>query len=309
MGGHMVWRDPDSGEYLEGDEAGRRVQAEQDEGKQYRGPRAEIWGTMAGWTSPDALHWQRLEPPLAQRPVNGGIAARYDEHSGRYFAYIQLMGYPAEVLEGVGSGGTELGIQIRAIGFSHTQDFGRWPAPRTILHPDAQDEPDISFYGANYFGYPGRDDLHGMVIPVFHQVADTIDNQIAFSRDGLFWSRPERRALIPVGDEGDGDEGMAHVWRSGLVELPDGSWACPYTGISVLHDVPKEKVAALFPRRRPVQIRWALWRPHRFCGLRAEGEGGFTVPPCSGLATSCASTTAVIRAAGFRSSCWNGSRR
>ena len=34
------------------------------------------------------------------RSVNGGISARYDEHRGNYFAYIQLMGYPAELLEG-----------------------------------------------------------------------------------------------------------------------------------------------------------------------------------------------------------------
>ena len=278
MGGDMAWHDPDTGAPLPGDEASRRVEAEQAQGKAYRGPRAEIWGQMAGWTSPDRRHWTRIEAPLADRPVNGGIAAGYDEHRGRYFAYIQLMGYPAEVLEGIGTGGPELGTQIRTIGFTHTDDFGTWPAPKMILHPDAQDEPDISFYGANYFAYPGREDLHGMLLPVFHQIADTIDGQIAFSRDGLFWSRPERRAILPLGEEGDGDECTAHFWRSGLVELPDGDWACPYMGVSVLHDAPEESVPALFPKRRPIQIRWARWRPHRFCGLRIVAEGCVTLP-------------------------------
>ena len=140
-------------------------------------------------------------------------------------------------------------MQIRTIGFSRTSDFANWPAPKLIHHPDTEDPPDISFYGANYFPYPGRDDLHGMFIPVYHQIASTIDGQIAFSRDGLYWSRPERRPILLLGDEGDGDECMAHFWRSGLVELPDGYWACPYAAFSVIHDCPADKVPELFPAR------------------------------------------------------------
>ena len=277
MGGRMYWCDPATGEELPGEEAGRRIQAEQ-EAADYTGPRAEIWGRMTAWTSPDRLCWTPLAEPLAPRPVNGGIAARYDEHHGNYFAYIQLMGYPAEVLEGIGASRLEQGMQIRTIGFSRTDDFRHWPAPKLVLHPDAEDEPDISFYGANYFSYPGRDDLHGMLVPVYHQIASTIDGQVAFSRDGLFWSRPQRRAILPLGQTGDGDECVAHFWRSGIIELPDGYWACPYTGASVIHDPPPDKVSLLFPGRRPGQIRWARWRPHRFCGLRARAQGGFTLP-------------------------------
>ena len=278
LGGEMGWYDPDTGEKLEGEEAGQRTQAEQEAGSAYSGPRAVISGVMLGWTSPDGLHWTAMAEPLAYRPVNGGVAARYDEHRGNYFAYIQLMGYPAEVLEGIGAGGAERGIQIRAIGFSRTTDLGSWPAPKLILHPDADDDPDISFYGGNYFTYPGRDDLHGMLIPIYHQIASTIDGQIAFSRDGLFWSRSDRRTILPLGKEGDGDESIAHFWRSGLVELPDGHWGCPYTGNYAIHGYPADKEDELFPKRRPRQIRWALWRPHRLCGLRAEAEGRFTVP-------------------------------
>ncbi len=277
LGGRMYWADPDTGEELKGEEVGRRLKAEQG-GQGYTGPRAQIHGRMTAWTSPDHIHWKQIEEPVAYRPVNGGVAARYDEHHGNYFAYIQLMGYPAEVLEGIGVSRLEQGIQIRTIGFTRTDDFRSWPAPKLILHPDAADPPDISFYGANYFAYPGRDDLHGMLIPIYHQIASTIDGQIAFSRDGLYWSRPERRAILPLGAEGDGDECSAHFWRSGIVELPDGYWASPYTGNSVIHDPPADKVPSLFPARRPLQIRWARWRPHRLCGLRAPAQGRFTMP-------------------------------
>jgi len=277
MGGRMYWWDPASGQELTGDEPSRRIQAEQEQ-ENYTGPRAEITGQMLAWTSPDGLDWTPVAEPLAHRPVNGGISARYDEHRGNYFAYIQLMGYPAELLAGIGVNRLEQGIQVRAIGFARTDDFAHWPAPKLVHYPDTEDPPDISFYGANYFPYPGRDDLHGMLIPVYHQIASTIDGQIAFSRDGLYWSRPERRPILPLGDEGEGDECMAHFWRSGLVELPDGYWACPYAAFSVIHDCPADKVDALFPARQPQQIRWARWRPHRFCGVRARTEGRFSLP-------------------------------
>ena len=277
MGGRMYWWDPDTGEELSGEEPSRRIKAEQEQ-ENYTGPRAEITGQMFAWTSPDCLHWTPFPEPLAYRPVNGGISARYDEHRGNYFAYIQLMGFPAELLEGIGVNRLEQGMQIRTIGFSRTADFANWPAPKLVHHPDTEDPPDISFYGANYFPYPGRDDLHGMFIPIYHQIASTIDGQIAFSRDGLYWSRPERRPILPLGAEGDGDECMAHFWRSGLVELPDGYWACPYAAFSVIHDCPADKVPELFPARQPQQIRWARWRPHRFCGIRAESEGCFSLP-------------------------------
>ena len=278
VGGRMAWFDPDTGEEVEGEEAGRRVKAQQEEDNAYSGPRAVIHRHMFGWTSADRLHWKQLDEPLATRPVNGGVSARYDEQHGNYFAYIQLMGYGAEILDGIGVHHVEEGMQIRTIGFTRTDDFGTWPAPKLVHHPDAQDDPDISFYGANYFAYPGRDDLHGMLIPIFHHIADTIDGQIAFSRDGLFWSRPERQAIIPLGAEGDGDECVAHLWRSGIVELSNGFWGCPYTGNSVLHCAGGEPLEPLFPAKRPVQIRWALWRPHRFCGIRAIDEGRFTMP-------------------------------
>ncbi len=277
MGGRMYWADPETGVELEPEEASDRVQAEA-EGAGYGGPKAVIHGVMSAWTSPDRIHWTKLEEPLARRPVNGGISAGWDPVHQRYFAYIQLMGYPSEVIAGVGKSRHEDGLQVRAIGFTYTDDFTTWPAPKLIHYPDAQDEPDISFYGASYFPYPGRDDLHVLLIPIFHQIADTIDGQIAFSRDGLFWSRPERRTNLPIGAVGDGDEGMAHYWRSGIVELPDGSWACPYTGHSTLHDAPEPTLEEEYPNRRPPQIRWASWRPQRLCGLRADGEGRFSAP-------------------------------
>jgi hypothetical protein len=216
--------------------------------------------------------------------VNGAIAARYDSHNEEYYAYIQIMGYAAEgPTKAIGAASIEEETQIRAIGLSRTKDFGQWPAPKLVLEPDAQDDLDIDFYGANYFPYPGRDDLHGMLIPIFHRATDHMDGQIAFSHDGLYWTRPERKANLTVGAPGSGEDCMVHYWRAGILELPDGYWASPYAANSRLHGVHekghgKGRVASIFPEKRPLQIRWARWRPHRFCGVEAETEGRFTIP-------------------------------
>ena len=278
MGGDMAWYDPATCQPLEGDEAQKRYDAQEYGGDSYAGPRAEIWGRMLGWTSPDGLRWQPLPEMLGNRPVNGGISARWDEVTQQYFCYQQIMGYEAEVMNGIGTASIEEETTRRTIAFSCTKDFRTWPAPKLILAPDAQDDLDIDFYGANYFPYPERTDLHAMIVPVFHRANDNMDTQLAFSRDGLFWSRPERSAAFTVGEPGSGSECGTHTWRNGLVELPDGKWAVPHTGTSTLHNVRAELSDGIFPDRRPGQILYALWQPHRFCGAEAELEGCFTIP-------------------------------
>ena len=278
MGSDMNWYDPDTLQRVIGPEAMRRWTKQQELGDEYQGPRAEIWGRTLGWVSSDGLDWKLLEESLGNRPVNGGISAYYDAHLDEYIGYLQIMGNTAELMPGIGTGQIEVETQRRTIGFSRTKDFRRWPAPKLILAPDGQDDLDISFYGANYFPYPGRTDLHAMIIPIYHQATEDMDSQIAFSRDGIFWYRPERRAVHTVGPPGSGDQCSAHPWRNGLVELPDGRWAVPYSANSTRHNVHEKDKDELFPERKPMQIRYMLWQPHRFCGIEAEVEGRFTIP-------------------------------
>ena len=102
MGGDMGWYDPDTYEPLSGEEAAKCADAKQYQGDAYKGPTAEIWGRTLGFTSPDRLHWTQIEEPLADRPVNGAISARYDPHNGEYYAYLQIMGLPAEEPKAIG---------------------------------------------------------------------------------------------------------------------------------------------------------------------------------------------------------------
>lgn len=248
--------DPETGEKLSAEEAYRRFRAIEHGGLSYEGPRMTSRHWITGWTSPDCIHWKRIEKPLAEMPSDSGNSANYDPERKLYFAYIRI-----------GAKGR------RAIGLTETADFWHWPPAREVLSPDSLDDPDVSFYGGYYFRYPGAS-LHGMFVWIYHQITDHLDTQIAFSRDGICWDRPERRPVIPVGPPGSGDSCSTMPW-GGLIDLPDGWWAIPYRGISWLHN------SSGFMPQNGGQIIWARWKPHRFCGIEAEAEGRFT------LATVC----------------------
>jgi len=164
----------------------------------------------------------------------------------------------------------------RANSFCRTKDFRKWPGSKLIMHPDSQDPLDIAFYAHSYFPYPGRTDLHGMLTPVFHHMTGQMDAQIAFSRDGLIWYRPERAPIVTLGARGSGEDCM--IGASGIVELGDGRWGATYWAESQLHNIKKESVDTLFPQKQPRKMGWALWEPHRFCGFEAQTEGRFTIP-------------------------------
>ena len=242
----------------------------------YKGPKLLLKGVVVGWTSPDRINWKRSDKILANFPMDGGVSARYDNESGYYYAYCRLQGVPQEQFDLIGTGAPEVGIFHRAIGITMTKDPTNWPAPKLVLFPDGQDDPDISFYGADYFPYPGRSDLHCLLVQVYHQVSDHVDTQIAFSRDGLFWQRPERKAIIPVGKPGSDDSGMVSSWGSGIIELPDGSWGSVYGGTSCLHNMGDDPTTP--EDNKPRNLQWAKWLPHRFCSMEATTEGRFTIP-------------------------------
>lgn len=241
-------------------------------GPEYTGPRLILKGRVIGWTSPDRIHWKRGDGILADFPMDGGLSVRYDERSGFFYGYCRVQGVAQEQFDPIGGGAPEAEIFHRAIGLTRTRDFHKWPAPKLVLFPDGQDDPDISFYGGDYFPYPGRDDLHCMLVQVYHHATDHVDSQMAFSRDGLLWQRPERTAIIPVGGPGAVDAAMVYSWGSGIVELPDGDWGSLYGGSNRLHNEPRGD------RAHTSALLWATWRPHRFCSLQAQAEGRVTIP-------------------------------
>jgi hypothetical protein len=245
--------DPETGRPLSGEEAYKRMKAMEYEGPAYQGPKMVARHWISGWTSPDGIHWKKIEKPLADMPSDCSNAAHYDPETQTYFAYVRMGG-----------------MGRRAVGLAKTKDFWHWSDRQLVLAPDPQDDPDVSFYAGDFFRYPGRNDVFGMFLQIYHQITDHCDTQIAFSRDGMYWYRPERRAAIPVGPPGSGEDCQVRSF-GGLVELPDGYWATPYRGESWLHNS-----RGVMPITAG-QARLARWRPHRFCGIEARQEGQFSI--------------------------------
>ena len=254
------WHDAETGAKLTDEEGKRRLRHQDLEGESYTGPRTVLRHWVSGFASPDGIHWHRFAERIADFSADGGVAPGYDPDTRRYFSYLR----PG-------------GVGRRAIALTATSDFTSWPAPTLVLYPDPQDEADVSFYGAGYFRYPSRYPLHCLFLQIYHQSTDQLDNQLAVSRDGVHWHRPERRAIVGLGERGGGDDGMTRCWVSALLTLPDGSWAHPYEAISTLHNAQEGMWPPIVPAPDPPQIRLACWRPHRLCGLEADPEGRFTI--------------------------------
>jgi len=189
---------------------------------------------------------------------DGGNAAEYDAETDSYFAYMRV-------------GGTNR----RATGLSRTKNSWKWPEAELVLFPDPQDAPEDSFYAFSYFKYPTNPSLHCGFVWVYHQLTDTVDAQIAFSRNMTHWFRPERKAIIPLGEPGSAESGQVAPW-GGLFELPDGKWATVYYGFYSLHNYHGESEPAL--EKKPGVFSLAIWDPHRLSSIEAPNEGRLTIP-------------------------------
>ena len=102
LGAEGFWLDRDSGEEVDADEADGHWRAEQYEGEAYTGRKVVLKGALVGYTSPDRLHWTKIEERLASYSVNGGICPGYDAHN-ETFGGIHLTGVTICSVHGVSS--------------------------------------------------------------------------------------------------------------------------------------------------------------------------------------------------------------
>jgi hypothetical protein len=117
----------------------------------------------------------------------------------------------------------------------HTSsDFLHWSEPRVIIEPEVDDPEFLQFYGMGGFRY-GHYWLG--TLWAYHVHDQTMDVQLAVSRDGHTWTRPfPGHRLIRLGAAGDFDSGMilsatspvvvgddVHLYYGGFDYRHDGS--------------------------------------------------------------------------------------
>jgi hypothetical protein len=144
-----------------------------------------------------------------------------------------------------------------------------WSAPELVIQADEQDPWDQQFY---HLAVQYHDDW--LIGSLGHYRVEnrqqTMDLELAFSRDGRTWERPLRGGFIPRDPHGRDSEGIypPNAW----IDQGD-RWLCLYTATARKHN---EHARSDLP---PTCIMAASWRKNRFVGLGAGSTpGGFLTP-------------------------------
>ena len=219
-------------------------------------------GLLRGAVSADGCRWSFLEEPLlnvGRTGLDSQNIASYDEETGTYAAYLR--GH---------------NLRRRCVRRTQGSEFGNWSPTRLVFGMDPQDPADDDVYSSGYCRCP--DSGRHLIFPgIYHRTSSSTDVQLATSRDGQLWSRPERRPVI-TREIGDDSYGMVFAYPN-LVPLAEEQWGLMFCGNFDLHDWHNR-----YDSGKPSEWRWALWKPNRLAALEAPEEGRVTLAEreCSG---------------------------
>jgi hypothetical protein len=223
----------------------------------YLGP-SSVAGKHAvrGAYSPDGLRWTQYPDAILNVSSDTQSVAFWDEVLKKYVAYVRLW------------------KPMRTVGRSESEDFAKFPAAQEVMRYDDQDPPDSDLYNNAAIKYPYAADVYLTFPSRFYHKADTLDVQLAVSRDGINWTRPDRgKAFIPLGDKGEFDS-MTIYASVGLLRRGDELWMY-YNGGDVGHNAndPKRVKYGRATSR-------AVLRLDGYMSVDTTETGGeFTTPP------------------------------
>ncbi len=172
--------------------------------------------------SPDGIHWERYanNPVLyamkKERSISDVMDVLLDKRNGTYVAYTK--------------GWAEPWPKFRQIVRTQSTDFIHWSEPEVVLS-HAFTDADPQSYGMPVFQY---EELYLGLLRSYKKPGDeTIDIQLAVSRDGIHWDRvANQQTFLPLGPKGTWDSGMLFtappVVRNGQIEIYYGGWDGPH---------------------------------------------------------------------------------
>ena len=211
-------------------------------------------GCICAYRSKDGIHWHpvRSFPVLGTNPdcPMGFLRAP----KGRYAAYHRLGGYGRRVFR------------------SESHDFMYWSSePRMVIEPDAEDPPQVQFYGMGSASY-GSYEIGTLWL--FHtekeeygrgKIRGYQEAELTYARSGYAWHRAAQgRAFIPHGGQGDWDRGNLQC-ASSPVYLDD-EIRYYYLGTDMFH----QRHWELEPQ--VAGLGMASMKPDRFVALQAGDE-------------------------------------
>jgi hypothetical protein len=222
---------------------------------------------IRGVVSPDGIHWKYLAEPLCAEYSDTLMVAHYDQVLRKYVLYTRWwqIGPLASGLP-FPSGLPDIGR--RSIGRSESDDFRHFPVSRMIYEPTPDMGPSDVLYTNCFTTIPGAPQQRVMFPAVWHQDDDTTTIVMLSSNDGRVWQRVPGPAALNTPPFGQWDGGCIFA-SPNLVELPDGSFALPYTGYKFPHKYSRGQW-----EYRP---GYAVWPKGRLVALEAPERGQFTM--------------------------------
>ncbi|MFH1008344.1 MAG: hypothetical protein V1800_12725 [Candidatus Latescibacterota bacterium] len=170
-----------------------------------------------GALSADGIHWSLLPEPLSRR--NSDTTTPCIPDGGKYRLYTRLW-----------DGGDFSGARV--VGYAESDHFGDFPEPVQIFSHDAQDPEGMEFYtsAATKLG----DHLYVMLPAAFYTKNQTVRSHLAWSRDGVHFSRYGRQPVVDLGTKFD-TKGVYVLPGATPGDAPN-TWWFYYSGTKMEHD-------------------------------------------------------------------------
>jgi hypothetical protein len=214
---------------------------------------------VAGMSSADGLRWARLPQPICNLFADSQYSGFWDGSINSYVLFGRVNG------------------RGRAIGRSASPSFEHFEPLELALETDDRDPPGTDLYNPAAFKYPDADRVYLMFPSLYNHTTDTLDIDLAVSRDGIHWSRPGRAVpFIPLGQAGSFDSGSLYMGQ-GMIRTGNELWLY-YSGSPLKHNE-AELDALAKPENKRVFSRVVSRLDGLVCAQANDKGGTFTTPP------------------------------
>ncbi|MBS1920508.1 MAG: hypothetical protein JST17_09670 [Bacteroidetes bacterium] len=180
------------------------------------------------YRSKDGKDWKLFSGPLLPLGRGGDVAYIYRETDGSYLAYFKQ--YSKESGDRIIPYDNNSQQLVRRIGRSTSVDGNTWETPKIVFGRDWRDPGFAQYMELCPLHVDGG--FIGM-LTYYDASNKTISLQMAASRDGVHWWRPDRRPALanpPLGDYGGG-----MMWQMHHPIVQDGKMYVYYGGAQGLH--------------------------------------------------------------------------
>ena len=197
-------------------------------------PAAWHYTGVSGAYSADGIHWTKCQRnPIMPWYTDTRNVVFWDDRIQKYVVYVRWNEH-LRVKDGLLRGS----FDYRAIGRAESNDFENFPLPRKIMEPDFEDPADADLWGGGLYDsaavkYPFAANAYFIFTAAFHHSSDTLDVQLATSRDGVRFNR----WLVPfvrLGRVGEFDSKGIYM-GVGMLPMGDEIWMY-YSGYVQPHD-------------------------------------------------------------------------